>query len=123
MIINTKRSFILLITAFTIFFIILAISGFIKYNIATTSKEFHKDLATIRGYWALYGARELNTSVVYPYYRLTSGDILYEINVSKSENDYSWTIINDGNSGVKNNDIFRRDLNASDTNTTIKYSY
>ena len=128
MIQKTKKSFVLLMTTFLIFFMLLAIGTFIKYSTNITSKEFHKDLAKIRGYWAVYGAKELNSSFVYPYYRLDSNKTLYDINASKDTNVtvgniYFWTIINDSSSGIKNNDIFRRDLNATDSNTTNSYIY
>ena len=118
-----KKSYILLTTSFIIFFIMLAIVSFIKYSTTITSQEFHKDLAKIRGYWAVYGAKELNSSICYKYYRLQNDNLLYEINGTKINNtEYSWKIINSSNSGIKDNMVFKRVLKvSSDGNKTISY--
>jgi hypothetical protein len=96
---------------------------YIKYTTTVTTKEFHKDLAKIRGYWAVYGAKELDTNTSYPYYRLQSSDNLYDITVAKSGTKYSWSIINDSSSGIKDDDIFKRTLTSSDNEKMESYVY
>ena len=118
-----KKAYILLTTTFVIFFIILSIGSFIKYSTTITSQEFHKDLAKIRGYWAVYGAKELNSSIGYSYYRLGSSDFLYDINATKvNATDYNWSITNSSKSGIKDNMIFKRVLTiGTDSNATMSY--
>ena len=123
---NHKKSFILLSTTFIIFFIILSIGFFIKYSTSITSKEFHKDLVKIRGYWAVYGAKESESNMIFTYFDSNLVYKIYDINVTKtttSTNKYTWDIINTNNTSIKNDLIFTRVLtvNKTDNNKTISY--
>jgi len=132
---NAKKAYVLLSTIFIIFFIILSIGSYVKYSTTVTSKEFHKDLAKIRGYWACYGAKELESDMTYKYYRLDSNISLYDIDVTRNPaswlclfyctDNYTWNITNASNSGIKNETIFRRILkvNRYDYNQTYYYEH
>lgn len=120
---NSKKSFILLTTTIVILLITLSIGAYIKYSTTITSQEFHNDLAKIRGYWAVYGAKELDVNLNYKYYRLTNSTLLYEINTTEINSGvYRWTIVNDINSGIKDNSVFKRVLTiGADNNKTLSY--
>ena len=82
------------------------------------SKEFHRDLAEVRGYWGAYGAKELNRDITT--YTYTN----YNINISKNSNAYEWnlTIPNGKTSGIANNDLYVRIItvvNADENDTNI----
>ena len=121
---NSKKSFVLLTTTLIILFISLSIGAYVKYSTTVTLQEFHKDLAKLRGYWAVYGAKEVNASITYPYHKMTNDTNLYSISAIKTGSIYSWTIINDANSGIKNENVFRRvlTLDGTDSNRTLRYS-
>jgi hypothetical protein len=125
-----KKAYVLLLTSFVILFMSLSIGVYIKYATASISHEFHKDLAKIRGYWAVYGAKETNSAVGYPYFALKTwshtsvgaDDGVYDINTTVgSDNNFTWQITNDANSFIKNDSVYRRTLRIIDSNSTESY--
>lgn len=122
---NMTKGYVLLSVMMVSILISLSIAGFMKYSAQITVKEFHKDLAKLRGYWGAYGAKELGSNHDYKYYRLSSPTFLYSIRGKSypADGKYKWKIIDDENSGIKNNDIFRRTLYSSDGNKMEKYVY
>ncbi len=62
---------------------ICSIGSFMVNSSTSLSHQFYRDLAEIRGYWASYGAKELNiSSISYSYNH-------YSIDVERIDN-YSW---------------------------------
>ena len=103
--------------------IILVITLLISILIATylggssvfVSKQYHRDLAEVRGYWGAYGAKELNSSVVYNYE-------YYDINVSKlSDVTWEWNLTIPISSGIKNKDIYTRVMKIDSNKTITSY--
>jgi len=121
---NMKRGYILLLTSLVSIFIIMSIATYYKYVSTITSLEFHKDLAKIRGYWAVYGAKELETDITYTYYRLSENTFLYKIEAIAdidsitvpflgtviTKADFDWNIIDSSNSGIKDELVHKRTL-------------
>jgi hypothetical protein len=148
---NMKQSFVLITTLFTIFFVTLLLGGFSYFSSQTISKDFHKDLATLRGYWATYGAKELNIgiddNITFQYWQIKNITIdgfasdwdapanaqfrAYEINVtresdSNNEAIYTWFVNQDGN--MDNNTtleggLFYQTLRVKDTNSSLIHSF
>jgi hypothetical protein len=120
---NNKKAFTLMITTFVIFFIILTIGYYIKFNLNITSKEFHKNLATIRGYWAVWGAKENNANSIYKYYRLNENKQIYSIKAIKNNNTtYKWELdTTNGKSGIEDDDLFHRVLKIDTDKKIEKY--
>jgi hypothetical protein len=119
---NNKKAFTLLITTFVIFFIVLTIGYYIKFNLNIASKEFHKNLATIRGYWAVWGAKEKGANSTYKYYRLGEDKQIYSIKAIKNNNTYRWELdTTNGKSGIKDDDLFHRGLKIDTNKKITKY--
>ena len=121
-----KKSFILLNTLFVIIFMMMLLGTYIRYSTTVVSMEFHKDLVKIRGYWAVYGAKESESNMIFTYFDSNLVYKIYDINVTKtttSTNKYTWDIINTNNTSIKNDLIFTRVLtvNKTDNNKTISY--
>lgn len=118
-----KKAYLLLTTSFIIIFITLTIGAYIKFSTSITSQEFQKDLATIRGYWAIYGAKEKNGNFVAPYYSFDGTHLLYEINASRDVNGiFNWEII-ERNSTITNNSVYRRSLELKNNDSAQMKSY
>jgi len=106
--------------------IILVITLLISILIATylggssvfVSKQYHRDLAEVRGYWGAYGAKELNQTVSYVYNN-------YEINVEQNISTKNWewnlTIPIGVSSGINNNDIYTRVMKVDSNKKIIVY--
>lgn len=116
-----KKAYILLTTSFILIFISLTIGAYIKFSANITSQEFQKDLATIRGYWAVYGAKELQNAYSFPYHSLDGSRLVYEINATKdgsgASTRYNWAIIQ-RNTSISNDDVYRRTLR---THTYVQF--
>lgn len=121
--IKMKKGAVIPITLTVVFLISMLVGSFMLYYAKITSREFHIDLAELRGYWAVYGAKELNvTNVNYNYSTLFSDNQLYRINITKNANSYNWNIINLG-SGIKDTDLFKRELNVTNSGNIISYRH
>ena len=118
---NMKKGYILLLTSLVSIFIIMSIGTYYKYTSSISLLEFHKDLAKIRGYWAVYGAKELEAEPVYEYYRFNNNSLIYKIETTKDirsipiigtiyKAQYDWVITNTQNSGIKNEMLYNRTL-------------
>lgn len=119
-----KKAYILLLTSIMILILSLSIGIYVKFSTGLSSQEFHKDLAKMRGYWAVYGAKELNADMNYTYTRLESDIHLYDINaIAGNDNNFSWQIVNDDNSSIKNDSVYKRTLRLKngDSNKTESY--
>ena len=127
----SKKAFILLNTSFIIIFIIVLIATYTRYSTTVISVEFHKDLVKIRGYWATYGAKELENDMTYTYYDSNLRNKIYDIEVTKTtlafcpicNNTYKWEILSTSNTSINDNLIFKRLLTVkrNDNNVTISY--
>ena len=100
----------------------LLIGAYLKYSSTRISDEYYKNLAEIRGYWGVYGAKELNiTSGQYQYNH-------YNIEVKKVTGTTSWewnlTIPSGKNSGINNSDLYTKKIvvDSNDLNKTRLYS-
>jgi len=136
---NNKKGFVLLTTSLVAIFIVMSIATYYRFSSDIISLEFHKDLAKIRGYWAAYGAKELEDEPSYKYYKLRNDIFLYEIATAKditrvpflgyvTNAKYDWNIINTSNSGIKDDMVYHRTLKPFinlaleiDTNKTKSY--
>ncbi|MEA2018210.1 MAG: hypothetical protein U9N59_07160 [Campylobacterota bacterium] len=87
---------------------------------SNTSREYFKSLATTRGYWGVYGAKELNASVEYKYKSFNNAVDIYTVKATKTVDEYNWTL-DAVNGGIKKEDIFQRKLKVLDSNTTLSY--
>ena len=137
--IKNKKAFILLNTSLVIVFMILLVGTYVRYTTKVTSIQFHKDLVKIRGYWATYGAKESESSMIYTYYDSNALNKIYDINATRtfSYNSFfdktsdvvlSWKIENINNNVIKDDDIYKRKLKVRDdftgytqVNETISY--
>lgn len=107
---SNKKAFAIPLIFIVIFLVSLAIGGFIYHYSSTISKEFFKDLAMSRGYWATFGAKEINQDMTYYYRSLDLSQETYNIKVTKNSLKYNWELI-EINSGIKNSELWRRTLN------------
>lgn len=122
-----KKGYVLLATSVTIILISLAIGSYSRYSTSVTLEEFNKDLATLRGYWAVYGAKELNSSMRYNYYRLTSNNKLYDVDANQTTWSlarafYDWNLTNTSNSGIKDDMLFHRTLEVDSNDKISSYN-
>ena len=99
----------------------LLIGTYLTSSSTRLSKEYYRDLAEVRGYWGAYGAKELNvTNISYTYQN-------YNIDVNRT-GAYTWewnlTIPSGKNSGIKNSDLYIRNitLDNNDSNKIKSYS-
>lgn len=93
------------------------IGVYISMTSTYVSKEYHRDLAEIRGYWAVYGAKELNLSnISYDY------DGKYSIDVNRTASLYKWHWkLKPNSSGITNEDVYPRELGLADDNISILF--
>jgi len=142
--VKEKKAFILLNTSLVIIFILLLVGTYTRYTTKVTLMEFHKDLAKIRGYWGVYGSKELESSNTYKYYDSNLRNEIYDISVIKEPGTnkitikhpsysildkdidvyvYKWDIVNIDHTVIKSNLIFNRVLyvDKDDSNNTISY--
>jgi len=103
-----------------VFFVSMSIGSFMYITASNTSKEYFKSLVTKRGYWGVYGAKELNSTVEYKYKSLNGLVDIYTVKVVKNTDEYTWTLA-DINGGMKNEDIFQRKIKVQDSNKTLSY--
>ena len=118
-----RKGAVIPITLTVVFLVSMLVGSFMLYYAKIASKEFHRDLAEIRGYWAVYGAKELNiTDVNYTYNTLFSSNQLYKINTKKNGNIFAWNVINLA-SGIRDDDLFKRELNVTNNGDIISYQH
>jgi len=116
-----RRAFVMPMVLVITLLISALIGSFMVNSSTSLSHQFYRDLAEIRGYWASYGAKELNiSSISYSYNH-------YSIDVERIDN-YSWewnlSIPAGESSGIDSGDIYTRkiELNSSDPNRVKSYS-
>ena len=81
-------------------------------------QEFFKELATLRGYWATFGAKELEKDISYKYYTLDNQKEIYTIDVSKDNDKYSWKL-REISSGIQDSELWHRVMEID--NDKIKF--
>ena len=102
-------------------FISILIGTYMMNTSVNISREYHRDLAEVRGYWGAYGAKELNVSDIrYEYEN-------YNIDVNQSGDDYVWewnlTTPVSKSSGIKNKDLYIRKITLENNDSNKIKSY